>query len=262
MSTSGVHARRGSGPMSTSGLHARSISGPVTAPRAQVDREIEIEDAGEAEEGRQAPSGAPLHQRGAPGLRAWSGCSCPRASRPRWSPRLRRSPCPPPSRWWWLRRSPSSRRPAPEKKMVRFHVSTEPAGAHVFIGRHDMGSTPTVFELPAGCRRDGQRRDGAGARRLPDAGHHLRWLGRRGGERQAAEEGRDAGREAGPAQQARGGAGARRGQGAGPRSCRALRPPSPAVAAPPPAAGPARLGRLDRAPGRPPHPRRAPGGAA
>ena len=34
--------------------------------------------------------------------------------------------------------------------MVRFHVLTEPAGAHVFIGRHDMGSTPTVFELPAG----------------------------------------------------------------------------------------------------------------
>jgi serine/threonine-protein kinase len=40
--------------------------------------------------------------------------------------------------------------PAPEKKMVRFHVSTEPAGAHVFIGRHDMGSTPTMFELPSG----------------------------------------------------------------------------------------------------------------
>jgi serine/threonine-protein kinase len=34
--------------------------------------------------------------------------------------------------------------------MVRFHVSTEPAGAHIFIGRHDMGSTPTVFEIPAG----------------------------------------------------------------------------------------------------------------
>jgi len=40
--------------------------------------------------------------------------------------------------------------PAPEKKMVRFHVSTDPAGAHVFIGRHDMGSTPTVFEIAAG----------------------------------------------------------------------------------------------------------------
>jgi eukaryotic-like serine/threonine-protein kinase len=41
--------------------------------------------------------------------------------------------------------------PAPvERKLVRFHVSTEPAGAHVFVGRHDLGSTPVVFELPAG----------------------------------------------------------------------------------------------------------------
>jgi len=46
---------------------------------------------------------------------------------------------------------PAETQPAPEKKMVRFHVLTEPAGAHVFIGRHDMGSTPTVFELPAGA---------------------------------------------------------------------------------------------------------------
>jgi len=37
-----------------------------------------------------------------------------------------------------------------ERKMVRFHVSTEPAGAHVFVGRHDLGSTPAVFELPSG----------------------------------------------------------------------------------------------------------------
>src|SRR6185369_4328035 len=41
----------GSGPMSSSGLHARSISGPVTAPRAQLDREIEIEDVGEEKKG-------------------------------------------------------------------------------------------------------------------------------------------------------------------------------------------------------------------
>jgi len=45
---------------------------------------------------------------------------------------------------------PAEAPPTPEKKMVRFHVLTEPAGAHVFIGRHDMGSTPTVFELPSG----------------------------------------------------------------------------------------------------------------
>ena len=39
----------------------------------------------------------------------------------------------------------------PERKMVRFHVATEPAGAHVFVGRHDLGATPTTFELPAGA---------------------------------------------------------------------------------------------------------------
>jgi outer membrane biosynthesis protein TonB len=38
----------------------------------------------------------------------------------------------------------------PERKLVRFHVSTDPAGAHVFVGRHDLGATPTTFELPAG----------------------------------------------------------------------------------------------------------------
>jgi outer membrane biosynthesis protein TonB len=47
--------------------------------------------------------------------------------------------------------SPPPEPPAPvERKMVRFHVSTEPAGAHVFVGRHDLGATPALFELPAG----------------------------------------------------------------------------------------------------------------
>ena len=46
---------------------------------------------------------------------------------------------------------PTPEPPAPvERKMVRFHVSTEPAGAHVFVGRHDLGATPAAFELPAG----------------------------------------------------------------------------------------------------------------
>jgi eukaryotic-like serine/threonine-protein kinase len=43
--------------------------------------------------------------------------------------------------------------PAPvvaERKLVRFHVSTDPNGAHIFVGRHDLGSTPIIFELPAG----------------------------------------------------------------------------------------------------------------
>ena len=51
-------------------------------------------------------------------------------------------------------RPPPPPEPAPpvvaERKMVRFHVSTEPTGAHVFIGRHDLGATPTSFELAAG----------------------------------------------------------------------------------------------------------------
>ncbi len=47
---------------------------------------------------------------------------------------------------------PPPEAPAPvERKMVRFHVSTDPQGAHVFVGRHDLGSTPAAFELPAGA---------------------------------------------------------------------------------------------------------------
>jgi eukaryotic-like serine/threonine-protein kinase len=37
-----------------------------------------------------------------------------------------------------------------ERKLVRFHVSTDPAGAHIFVGRHDLGATPATFELPPG----------------------------------------------------------------------------------------------------------------
>jgi eukaryotic-like serine/threonine-protein kinase len=148
ISTSGVHARPGSGPMSTSGFHARSISGPVTAPRAQVDREIEIEDAGEPKKGGKLlpallfvttvllgfvvvflffPKGEQAQvvttQPPLPATVPAPVVVAPKVSEPA---------------------------PTPEKKMVRFHVSTEPAGAHVFIGRHDMGSTPTVFEIPSG----------------------------------------------------------------------------------------------------------------
>jgi serine/threonine-protein kinase len=148
MSSSGVHARHGSGPMSTSGLHARSISGPVTAPRAQLDREIEIDDAGEPRKGGKLlpallfvtavllgfvvvwlllPKGEQAQvvtTAPAPVAAPVPVVVAPKAAEPA---------------------------PAPEKKLVRFHVSTEPAGAHVFIGRHDMGSTPTVFEMPSGA---------------------------------------------------------------------------------------------------------------
>jgi serine/threonine-protein kinase len=48
--------------------------------------------------------------------------------------------------------APPPEPPAPvERKMVRFHVSTDPTGAHVFVGRHDLGATPALFELPAGA---------------------------------------------------------------------------------------------------------------
>jgi len=147
MSSSGVHARSGSGPMSTSGLHARSISGPVTAPRAQVDREIEIEDAGEPEKGGKLLPALLFVSAVLLGFvvvwlllpkgdQAQVVTTAPTAV-PAPAPAVVAPKAPEPP-------------PAPEKKMVRFHVSTDPAGAHVFIGRHDMGSTPTVFEIAAG----------------------------------------------------------------------------------------------------------------
>ena len=147
MSSSGVHARSGSGPMSTSGLHARSISGPVTAPRAQVDREIEIEDAGEPKKGGKLLPALLFVSAVLLGFvvvwlllpkgdQAQVVTTAPTAV-PAPAPAVVAPKAPEPP-------------PAPEKKMVRFHVSTEPAGAHIFIGRHDMGSTPTVFEIAAG----------------------------------------------------------------------------------------------------------------
>jgi len=149
ISTSGIHGRPGSGPMSTSGLHARSISGPVTAPREQLDGDIEIDDAGEG------PRGGKL----LPALLFASAVllgfvvvwlllpkgeqaqvvTAPPVAVPAPAPVVVAPP------------KPAEPAPAPERKVVRFHVSTEPAGAHVFIGRHDMGSTPTVFEMPAGA---------------------------------------------------------------------------------------------------------------
>ncbi len=149
ISTSGLHGRPGSGPMSTSGFHARSISGPVTAPRQQPDAEIDIEDAGEGRKGgKLLPAllfvSAVLLGFVVVWLLLPKGEQAQVVAQP--PPQPAAAPAPvvvaPPR--------PAEPAPAPEKKMVRFHVSTEPAGAHVFIGRHDMGSTPTMFELPAG----------------------------------------------------------------------------------------------------------------
>ncbi len=149
MSTSGVHARTGSGPMSSSGLHARSISGPVTAPRAQVDREIEIEDAGEPRKGGKllpALLFVTTVLLGFVVVWLWfpKGDQAQVVTAPVAQPVAVAAPV-------VVAPKPAEAAPTPEKKMVRFHVLTEPAGAHIFIGRHDMGSTPTVFELPAGA---------------------------------------------------------------------------------------------------------------
>jgi len=129
MSTSGVHARGGSGPMSSSGLHARSISGPVTAPRAQLDREIEIEDVGEEKKGGKilpALLFVTAVLLGFVVVWLWlpKGDQAQVVTTPPPQPVAVAAPVvaapmvPEPA-------------PAPEKKMVRFHVLTEPAGAHV-----------------------------------------------------------------------------------------------------------------------------------
>jgi eukaryotic-like serine/threonine-protein kinase len=148
MSTSAVHARGGSGPMSTSGFHARSISGPVTAPRAQVEREIEIEDAGEPRKGGKLLPALLFVSAVLLGfVVVWLLLPKGEQAQVVTTPPPQAVPAPAPV---VAPRAPEPP-PAPEKKMVRFHVSTEPAGAHVFIGRHDMGSTPTLFELAAGA---------------------------------------------------------------------------------------------------------------
>ena len=148
ISTSGIHARTGSGPMSTSGLHARSISGPVTAPRAQVDREIEIEDAGEQKKGGKLLPALLFVSAVLLGfVVVWLLLPKGEQAQVVTTPPPQQAPVPAPV---VAAPKPPEPQPAPEKKLVRFHVSTEPAGAHVFIGRHDMGATPTVFEIAAG----------------------------------------------------------------------------------------------------------------
>jgi serine/threonine-protein kinase len=147
MSTSGIHARTGSGPMSTSGLHARNISGPVTAPRAQVEQEIEIDDDGEPRKGGKL---LPALLFGSAVLLGFVvvWLLFPKGEQAQVVTTPPPAPVPAPV---VVAPKPAEPPAAPEKKLVRFHVSTEPAGAHVYIGRHDMGSTPTMFELAAGA---------------------------------------------------------------------------------------------------------------
>jgi serine/threonine-protein kinase len=149
MSSSGLHTRPGSGPMSTSGLHARNISGPVTAPRQQVDQEIDIEDAGEIRKGGKLLPALLFVSAVLLGfVVVW--LLMPKGDQTQVVALPPVQPVPAPAVVVVAPPKPAEPPPAPEKKPVRFHVSTEPAGAHVFIGRHDMGSTPTVFEMPAG----------------------------------------------------------------------------------------------------------------
>ncbi len=150
MSTSGLHTRPGSGPMSTSGFHARNISGPVTAPRAQVDEEIDIEDAGEGTKGGKLLPALLFVSAVLLGfVVVW--LLLPKGDQAQVVALPPAQPAPAPAPVVVAPPRPVEPPPAPEKKVVRFHVSTEPAGAHVFIGRHDMGSTPTVFEMPPGA---------------------------------------------------------------------------------------------------------------
>jgi len=150
MSTSGLHPRPGSGPLSTSGFHARNISGPVTAPREQVDQDIEIEDAGEGKKGgRLLPALLFVSAVLLGFVVVW--LTLPKGDQAQVIALPPAQPAPAPAPVVVAPLKPVEPPPAPEKKVVRFHVSTEPAGAHVFIGRHDMGSTPTVFEMPPGA---------------------------------------------------------------------------------------------------------------
>jgi serine/threonine-protein kinase len=60
------------------------------------------------------------------------------------TPTLVTAPVPPPP-------PPAQSSESPAGKPVVFHVSSEPEGARVFIGTREMGTTPTVFDLPAGA---------------------------------------------------------------------------------------------------------------
>jgi serine/threonine-protein kinase len=137
----------GSGPLSTSGFHARNVSGPVTAPRELPEDSVEIDDPGEGRTGGKLLPALLFISAVLLGfVLLWF--LMPRGAE---QSQVTVAPKPAPVPEVVAPVKPPEPAPAPEKKVVRFHVSTEPAGAHVFIGRHDMGTTPTVFEMPAGA---------------------------------------------------------------------------------------------------------------
>ena len=149
---SGVHPTPPPLPAVTTGAHALSVTPPPEANTMAID--IAEEDAPGAVRARALQrlvviGGLFLAVLGGFGVtwlfmshgpRQPSETAAPVAAAP--APAAAVKPLPP----------PPTEAPAPvERKMVRFHVSTEPAGAHVFVGRHDLGATPAAFELPAGA---------------------------------------------------------------------------------------------------------------
>jgi hypothetical protein len=143
---SGVHPTPPPLPAVTTGAHALSITPPPEANTMAIDIAEEDPAALRARAlQRLALIGGILLALGAGFLAVWLFMPHSRATSE--APVVAVAPPAP-----VVKPAPPPEPPAPiERKMVRFHVSTDPAGAHVFVGRHDLGSTPAVFELPAGA---------------------------------------------------------------------------------------------------------------
>jgi eukaryotic-like serine/threonine-protein kinase len=142
---SGVHATPPPLPAVTTGAHALSLTPPPEANTMSFDIAEESPAAVRARAiQRLALIGGILFALGAGFFVTW--LFLPKVRAPVEAPApVVAAPAP------VVRTAPPPEAPLPvERKMVRFHVSTDPLGAHVFVGRHDLGATPAVFELPAG----------------------------------------------------------------------------------------------------------------
>ncbi len=142
---SGVHPTPPPLPALNTGAHARSFTPPPEANTMAID--IAEEEPGEVRARalqRLALIGGILLSLAAGFVLVWVFMPHPRASEAPLPVLAAPAPVAKPA--------PAPEPPAPvERKMVRFHVSTDPLGAHVFVGRHDLGATPAAFELPAGA---------------------------------------------------------------------------------------------------------------
>jgi hypothetical protein len=143
---SGVHPTPPPLPAVGTGAHARSFTPPPEANTMAIDIAEEEPAAVRARAlQRLALIGGILVALGAGFLAVWLFMPHTHVA-PEPAPAVAVAPVP------VAKPLPPPEPPAPvERKMVRFHVSTEPAGAHVFVGRHDLGATPSIFELPAGA---------------------------------------------------------------------------------------------------------------